>query len=284
MINAGQRLLNGEALQGSEVLSPVSKILFALVALLAVVALFVAGCNRVSYTHFGDSYEQYGELWYAPFYAEADEVKTYGSMKELKKMVNDCDVAAVCEFTGNRRYGYQAFSSEVVVTKVLKGAKKLKGDKVLILEPLRITNIPSFSQVENENAEFAAALEERFDGSKLGDKFVFMTSPGVGAVVGLTPMKEGEKYLLFLKKKKLPSGLKESAEQDYYFLMNNMYAKTSVSEGEIAFRFTSDGKENYLSVKEASEYAVYLTEDAGSAKNYRNVRARLHSLIGLSLR
>lgn len=281
MINAGQRLLNGEALQGNEVLSPVSKVLFALVALLAVIALFVAGCNRVSYTHFGDSYEQYGELWYAPFYAEADEVKAYGSMKELKKMVGDCDVAAVCKFTGDRRYGYQAFSSEVAVTKVLKGAKKLKGDNVLVLEPLRITNVPSFSRMRNEDAEFAAVLEEGFGDSKLGDKFVFMSSPGVGAVIGLTPMREGKEYLLLLKKRKLPSGLKEGVEKDYYFLMNNMYAKTSVPEGEIAFRFADDGKENYLSVKEASEYEVYLTEDAGSAKSYRNARSRLHNLIGL---
>ena len=167
-----------------------------------------------------------------------------------KEALGEAPAVLTATFSGRRSYVYQAFQCHVEVTSVLRGEGVSVGDDLVVYdayeikEPLNGTGMGQFS----------------------GAREVWSASSGPGQF-GLTPMREGQEYLLFLEPKAYPREKDSSAYMQTYCLITHPYARISLDIAEHpervgVFALPSDGQWQRIPFAEACQYDIAVTDEA----------------------
>lgn len=250
---------------------------YALWIILLSVCCAVAFATQASYSDYGDDKGATATLPYLYHTANAahvasDESETqWMGIESTEHLAESAPVIVCGTFQGAREYAYQTFVSDVAVTRVIRGESVTEGDVVPVFEPMQITRTASWEQ---NDADGFAAFAERF-GLQSESSF-HVVRPTQGAyLVGATPMREGQEYLLFLRPKAYPAAQERNDAPQEYIMENSVYARIAVypdsEQGAVA---VLDGATDFLSFEEAQEYDVILSPDA-SVADYTATRAAL---------
>lgn len=152
-------------------------------------------------------------------------------------------------FTGERTYVYQAFQCHVTVTSVLKGEGVSVGDDLVVYDGYAIREAGSLT----EGGQFGAGREVWPTGS-------------APSQLGLTPLREGQEYLLFLEPKRYPAEKDPATYEQTYCMLRHPYARIALDVASHPERVGVSGSRDgvdweRIPFAEACGYDVFVTDD-----------------------
>jgi hypothetical protein len=192
-----------------------------------------------------------------------------------QELVDDADLIIECTFTGERRYSYQAFLSQVRVERVLKGDESLAGTEIPVYEPLAIGNRNTSSFFPK--ATGTALLAELFGYSEGAAFSQIEPSPSQSAYMnGGTLMAEADRYILFLNAREYSPAEDRSGKPDEYVPCTSFYSKLRIDPLQDPKTYVPPAE--HISLTESLHYDI-LALDAASAHEYYAARDELLRLL-----
>lgn len=205
----------------------------ALAGAILVVCVGVGAAMRTSLTDYGVAGGGLMELDYVPspstegmlrlytddeVVASAEEMgvdTSQSTLDELQDIVvmaidnveNMSSLVVVGTFNGSRDYAYRTFRCQVEVSRVIKGEGVTPGDTIAVFDPFMIVEPDSSPDTGYFSSE----------------RVVRGAPSGYGA--GMTPMREGQEYLLFLVPKEYPPEWDDESYVQTYELVHHPYAR-----------------------------------------------------------
>lgn len=156
--------------------------------------------------------DELGATGYEPPEEELDAAHGFGLLA-TDNIESNAPLVVVGSFNGNRTYVNRAFLCEIEVSRVIKGddAGVLVGETIKVYDPFWIREKgPSLT----EGGWFSSERVVQLTGDSLSG--------------GMTPMRDGQEYLLFLEPKEYPEAWKEDPSfEQTYLLVNHPYARIS---------------------------------------------------------
>lgn len=224
-------------------------VLLALCCALVAGSIAVGLAMRGSLTHYGEDIDAVGRLPYSIFAgsertldrSSRDETDGYG--------IEDSTIVVRATFNGSREYVYQSFLSDVVVDDVIRGDGVGVGDVISVLEPLKI--------VDPDNPS---------SGAQLSDLRGVMPSTNSACMFGVTPLREGQEYLLFLTPKAYPDELASENRREAYCLAVDPYCRVAVDTADHQDRVHVVAVGEELTFSDASEYDMLVTDEAAKER------------------
>lgn len=180
-----------------------------------------------------------------------------GKKTDLTSLSNDSRLIVRCRFTGTRKLRNLCYLSQVKILSVVKGSKKLEGQKIKIFEPVATTNL-YIADARSAPGSNYRKLNAIFH---FGGKDWFLNSRGQqaagnGGYSNYAMMAQNVDYLLFLNDQKNPPE-KDPPVKEGYILTDSPYSKLEITQTNAS---TFKVPPEYLWLKDSAAYEIMLRD------------------------
>lgn len=239
------------------------KTFWALTGALLLICLCAGIAMRLSITDYNSNMQTIGEL---PYVLQNKARETSLVLDADETMVAPLDSAPLivtAEFTGEREYVFRSFQCTMRVTSVIRGDGVSVGDNIVVYDSYEICEPNGY-----EGARLSSNREVR----AVGDG---------ASLFGLTPLRDGQEYLLFLEKKLYPETLDKGSYTQTYCMISSPYARISIDCADNPNRIgvvpdvdgqASGAMTDYARIpfSEACKYDIFVYDDSAKNTYYMN--------------